>query len=98
MCGGVSLILSGMAVLDALFSRLAPQSPLDESGMRLQILAVLGAGLLCHELHILLKRQAAVVQTFDGHLFDACAPMPDVKLLVGPIDPRASPVGLPTPS
>jgi hypothetical protein len=54
--------------------------------MCLQILAILAACFLCHQRHILLKRKACVVQTFDGHLFDASPRMPDVKRLVGHID------------
>jgi hypothetical protein len=65
---------------------LAPQPSLAELRMRLSILSILRTRLLCHDLHVLLKRQPGAVEPFDRHLLETTFRMPDVKLLVGNVD------------
>src|SRR5215467_7586496 len=58
--------------------------------VRVQILAVFRARLLCHQRHILLEGDDLSVQPFDGDRLDLPAWLPDVETLLGSIDPAGT--------
>ena len=83
------MILSWKIVFDTIPLQLPPQQSLHQMRIGLQIEAVLGAYLLCHQHQIGLKWHREAVKYFDRHLFQTPRAIPAIQLAFSDVFEKA---------